>query len=134
MLLRRVANVFVPLVPALIGSGVIAGIGGLLTSLHWLPALVPALVALSSGFLSLIAVFVGYQTAKEFGGTPILGGAAAGVIVFAGVSHVSVFGQRLAAGQGVCWAPWARRRSRPGWSGGAAGGCPRHWTPWSRRR
>ena len=44
----------------------------------------PALAAIASGFMALIAVFVGHNTAKEFGGTPILGGAVAAVIVYAG--------------------------------------------------
>ncbi|MEX2969459.1 PTS transporter subunit EIIC [Streptomyces sp. C184] len=100
LFLRRIAQVFVPLIPALIGCGIVAGINGLLANLGWLPSLVPALAALSSGFMSLIAVFVGYHTAKEFGGTPILGGAVAAVIVFPGVAHVTAFGQRLAPGQG----------------------------------
>ncbi|MFF4156159.1 PTS transporter subunit EIIC [Streptomyces sp. NPDC001678] len=98
--LRRLAQIFVPLIPALVGCGVIAGLGGLLADLHWLPALVPALSAIASGFMSLIAVFVGYQTAKEFGGTPVLGGAVAAVIVYPGVAHVAVFGRQLAPGQG----------------------------------
>ncbi|MCL7380222.1 PTS transporter subunit EIIC [Streptomyces sp. 35G-GA-8] len=100
LFLRRIANIFVPLIPALIGCGIIAGLGGLLTNLHWLPALVPALAALSSGFMSLIAVFVGHNTAKEFGGTPILGGAVAAIIVFPGVADIDAFGQKLAPGQG----------------------------------
>ncbi|MGQ4514481.1 PTS transporter subunit EIIC [Streptomyces sp. DW26H14] len=100
LFLRRVANIFVPLIPALIGCGIISGLNGLLTNLHWLPSLVPALAALASGFMSLIAVFVGYNTAKEFGGTPVLGGAVAAITVFPGVTAVDAFGQKLAAGQG----------------------------------
>ncbi|MGW7576737.1 PTS transporter subunit EIIC [Streptomyces sp. NPDC054765] len=100
LLLRRIAHIFVPLIPALIGCGIVAGINGLLTNLGWLPSAVPALAAIASGFMSLIAVFVGYNTAKEFGGTPILGGAVAAIIVFPGVAHISAFGQRLAPGQG----------------------------------
>ena len=75
LFLRRIANIFVPLIPALIGCGIIAGLNGLLINLHWLPGITPALAAVASGFMALIAVFVGYNTAKEFGGTPILGGA-----------------------------------------------------------
>ncbi|WP_405985746.1 PTS transporter subunit EIIC [Streptomyces sp. NBC_00872] len=100
LFLRRIANIFVPLIPALIGCGIIAGLNGLLTNLHWLPALVPALAALASGFMSLIAVFVGYNTAKEFGGTPVLGGAVAAIIVFPGVANIDAFGRKLAPGQG----------------------------------
>lgn len=104
--LRRIANIFVPLIPALIGCGIIAGINGMLTNLTgtghltWASPLVPALAALASGFMSLIAVFVGINTAKEFGGTPVLGGAVAAVIVFPGVADVHAFGQKLSPGQG----------------------------------
>ncbi|GAA3301966.1 hypothetical protein GCM10020295_46480 [Streptomyces cinereospinus] len=50
--------------------------------------------------MALIAVFVGYHTAKEFGGTPILGGAVAAVVVYPGVAQVTAFGVPLSPGQG----------------------------------
>ncbi|MFF4550999.1 PTS transporter subunit EIIC [Streptomyces sp. NPDC001435] len=98
--LRRIANVFVPLIPALIGCGILAGVNGLLVNAGWLPGLTPALAAIASAFMALIAVFVGYGTAKEFGGTPVLGGAVAAVTVYPGVAKVTVFGMHLAPGQG----------------------------------
>ncbi|MEV7615805.1 PTS transporter subunit EIIC [Streptomyces sp. NPDC089799] len=100
LLLRRIANVFVPLIPALIGCGIIAGLNGVLANSGLLPDVVPALAAIASGFMSLIAVFVGYNTAKEFGGTPVLGGAVAAVIVFPGVAKITAFGLSLSPGQG----------------------------------
>ncbi|MGP3999038.1 PTS transporter subunit EIIC [Streptomyces sp. 8N706] len=106
LFLRRIADIFVPLIPALIGCGIVAGINGLLTNLvntghaTWATSLVPALSVIASGFLSLIAVFVGLNTAKEFGGTPVLGGAVAAIIVYAGVANVSFLGQKLSPGQG----------------------------------
>ncbi|CAL9357725.1 PTS system EIIBC component [Streptomyces sp. enrichment culture] len=122
LFLRRIANIFVPLIPALIGCGIIAGLNGLLVNLHWLPGVTPALAAVASGFMALIAVFVGHNTAAEFGGTPILGGATAAVIVYAGVADVEAFGRQLSPGQGgvlgalgaawlgVCVEKWCRRR------------------------
>ncbi|SNX62075.1 PTS system IIB component (Glc family) /PTS system IIC component (Glc family) [Streptomyces sp. TLI_55] len=98
--LRRVANVFVPLIPALIGCGILAGLNGLLVNAGWLHGLTSALSAIASAFMSLIAVFVGYNTAKEFGGTPVLGGAIAAVVVYPGVAKVTAFGVALAPGQG----------------------------------
>ncbi|MGY5046928.1 PTS transporter subunit EIIC [Streptomyces sp. 900105755] len=98
--LRRVADVFVPLIPALIGCGVLAGLNGLLVNAGWLPWLTPALAAVASGFMALISVFVGYNTAKVFGGTPVLGGAVAAVVVYPGVAKVTAFGVALAPGQG----------------------------------
>ncbi|MFD3942939.1 PTS transporter subunit EIIC [Streptomyces sp. NPDC058579] len=100
LFLRRIANIFVPLIPALIGCGIIAGLNGLLINLGWLTGVTPALAAMASGFMALIAVFVGFNTAKEFGGTPILGGAVAAIIVFPGVAKIDAFGQTLSPGQG----------------------------------
>ncbi|MEU6943762.1 PTS transporter subunit EIIC [Streptomyces sp. NPDC046316] len=100
LFLRKIANIFVPLIPALIGCGIIAGLNGLLINLGWLPGVTPALAAMASGFMALIAVFVGFNTAKEFGGTPILGGAVAAIIVFPGVAKIDAFGQTLSPGQG----------------------------------
>ncbi|MHC3469153.1 PTS transporter subunit EIIC [Streptomyces sp. 7R007] len=99
-LLRRVANVFVPLIPALVGCGVLTGVNGLLLNLGRLPSLTPSLSVLSSAFMALIAVFVGHNTAKEFGGTPVLGGAVAATVVYPGVAKVTAFGVALAPGQG----------------------------------
>ncbi|MDO0934102.1 PTS transporter subunit EIIC [Streptomyces sp. DG2A-72] len=98
--LRRIANIFVPLIPALIGCGILAGVNGLLLNAGWLPGLTPALTAVASAFMALIAVFVGYNTAKEFGGTPVLGGAVAAIVVYPGVAKVTAFGVTLAPGQG----------------------------------
>ncbi|WP_406456475.1 PTS transporter subunit EIIC [Streptomyces sp. NBC_01622] len=100
LLLRRIANIFVPLIPALIGCGILAGLNGLLINMSWLPGLTPALSAIASAFLALISVFVGYNTAKEFGGTPVLGGAVAAVVVYPGVAKVTAFGVALSPGQG----------------------------------
>ena len=104
--LRRIASIFLPLIPALIACGIIAGFNGLLTNLvangtwEWAAGVVPVLTAIASGFMSLIAVFVGMNAAKEFGGTPVIGGAVAAIIPFAGVADVSIFGTTLAPGQG----------------------------------
>ncbi|MFM9631236.1 MULTISPECIES: PTS transporter subunit EIIC [Streptomyces] len=98
--LRRLAAVFVPLIPALIGCGILAGVNGLLINAGLLPWLTPALAAVASGFMALIAVFVGVNTAKEFGGTPVLGGAVAAIVVYPGVAKVTAFGVTLAPGQG----------------------------------
>ncbi|OII04234.1 hypothetical protein BIU95_17130 [Curtobacterium sp. MCBA15_007] len=57
--IRKISAIFIPLIPALIACGLIAGINGILTNLGWLPGVTPFLGVLSSGFLSLLAVFVG---------------------------------------------------------------------------
>ncbi|MFF3114687.1 PTS transporter subunit EIIC [Kitasatospora sp. NPDC057904] len=128
LLLRRIADIFVPLIPALIACGVIAGLGATLNSLALsthtaaLTGIVPVTTALSQGFMSLIAVFVGYNTAKEFGGTPVLGGAVAGIVVYPGVAAIThtpfghlkpgqggVLGALAAAALCAALERWARR-------------------------
>lgn len=125
LLLRRVANIFVPLIPALIGCGVLAGLNGLLINLSWLPGLTPSLTSIASAFLALIAVFVGYNTAKEFGGTPVLGGAVAAVVVYPGVAKVTAFGVALSPARAGCSAHWPPRCSARTSRSGAAPGSPR---------
>ena len=104
--LRRVSNIFVPLIPALIACGLIAGINGILTNLAtsgsvpWLASLSPIFGVMSSGFFALLAVFVAMNAAREFGGTPIIGGVIGGIIVAPGVVNIVVWGQQLAPGQG----------------------------------
>jgi sucrose PTS system EIIBCA or EIIBC component len=98
--LRRLAAVFVPLIPALVGCGVLAGINGLLVNAGLLPGLTPALTAVAAAFMALVVVFVGLHTAKEFGGTPVLGGAVAAIVVYPGVAKVTAFGVALSPGQG----------------------------------
>lgn len=133
LFLRKIANIFVPLIPALIGCGIIAGLNGLMINLGWLPSVTPALAAIASGFMALIAVFVGYNTAKEFGGTPIIGGAVAAIIVYPGVANVDVFGDKLSPARAASSARSARRCSRSTSRSGAASGSRSRSTSWSPR-
>ncbi|QTE30508.1 PTS transporter subunit EIIC [Pengzhenrongella sicca] len=104
--LRRISNIFVPLIPALIACGLIAGINGILTNLvtsgsaTWLAGVTGYLAVMSSGFFALLAVFVGMNAAKEFGGTPILGGVVGAMVVAPGVANITALGQVHVPGQG----------------------------------
>ncbi|WP_271985517.1 glucose PTS transporter subunit IIA [Pseudoclavibacter terrae] len=110
--IRKIANIFVPLIPALIGAGIVAAVRGLLvnwvtvgTAPEFVEAIVPALTVIGSAFFAFLPIFAGINAAKEFGGTPALGGAVAAIIVFAGISDVQyslpVLGDIvLAPGQG----------------------------------
>ena len=104
--LRRISNIFVPLIPALIACGLIAGINGILTNLvtsgsaPGLATVTPYLTVMSSGFFALLAVFVGMNAAKEFGGTPILGGVVGAMVVAPSVANITALGQPHVPGQG----------------------------------
>lgn len=110
--IRKVANIFVPLIPALIGAGIVAAVRGLIVNWdavgaapEWVAGLIPALTAIGSAFFAYLAIFAGINAAKEFGGTPAIGGAVAAIIVFPGIADVSytlpfVGDITLAPGQG----------------------------------
>lgn len=92
--LRKIANIFVPLIPALIGAGLVAAIRGILVNIaagnpdHWATGLLPVLTAIGSAFFAYLAIFAGINAAKEFGGTPALGGAVGAIVVFPGVADI----------------------------------------------
>lgn len=94
-LLRRIANIFVPLIPALIGCGIIAGLNGLLLNFantnDWTFVttwITPYLAVIGGGFMAAMPIFVGYNAAKEFGGSPILGGAIGAIVIVPSIAKV----------------------------------------------
>jgi PTS system sucrose-specific IIC component len=83
--LKRVANIFVPLLPGIIAAGLINGIanvinvsaGEALGGTWWYETI----RTMGWALFAYLPIFVGYNAAREFGGTPILGGIAGAVCV-----------------------------------------------------
>ncbi|MGL4521010.1 MAG: PTS transporter subunit EIIC [Bacilli bacterium] len=110
--LRKIGNIFIPLIPALVGAGIINGIAGLMSNLiavgtnpDWLVTLQPIVSVIGSAFFAYLTVFAGINAAKEFGGTPALGGAVSAIIIVPAVSNITyeypIFGEiTLSSGQG----------------------------------
>lgn len=83
--LQKIANIFVPLLPGIIAAGLIMGITNVL-NVTTKGALAPlwyfaALKTLSYGMFTFLAIYVGMNSAKEFGGTAILGGITGAIFV-----------------------------------------------------
>ena len=84
-LLGHVANVFVPLLPGIIAAGLINGLcnvftvwtGGALSGTWWYECV----HTLGWALFAYLPLFVGYLSAREFGGTAILGGIAGALCV-----------------------------------------------------
>ncbi len=76
--LQRIANIFVPLLPGIIAAGLIMGLTnvinvttkGAFAGDWWFVAI----KSLGFAMFGYLAIFVGMNSAKEFGGTAILGG------------------------------------------------------------
>ncbi len=107
LLLKQIAHIFVPIIPAFIACGLITGLLNIalklqpeLASLAWIKILSLAGNAVFWG----LNLFVGVNAAQEFGGTPVLGGVMAAVISHPGLSQVTWWGEPLVPGRGGIFA------------------------------
>ena len=103
LLLKKIAGIFVPLIPGFIACGLLTGILGVAAKI-WPDITTSPLwqllaVAGNSVFWGM-NLFVGYNAAKVFGGTPILGGALAALISHPGLANVVFDGSKLVPGRG----------------------------------
>lgn len=110
--LQHISAIFVPLIPAFVGAGLISGVSGILKNMMTAKMLpvswslgLTVLGVISSGLFFYLNIYVGINTAKEFGATPGLGGVIGGIIMLPGVIPPVVIpnifdGQPLAANQG----------------------------------
>ncbi|WP_319941543.1 PTS transporter subunit EIIC [Cetobacterium sp. NK01] len=97
-ILRRLANVFIPLIPAIIGAGLLNGIAGYFQNVYTaegikdMPMWITFFQTLGSGLFAYFAIFVGINSANEFGATPALGGVI-GAITISG--NINIFSKAL---------------------------------------
>ncbi|HDU8027169.1 TPA: PTS transporter subunit EIIC [Listeria monocytogenes] len=112
-LLKSISNIFVPLIPGFVGAGLIAGIAaiisnnitaGNLDAAVW-TQYIDILGVINKGIFAFLAIYVGINTANEFGGTPVLGGGIAGITLLSelaeGHTITNIFtGDPIVAGQG----------------------------------
>lgn len=130
LFLKKLANIFIPMIPAFIGCGLILGIVNILAK-----TLTPEMLGgvafdqstigiilklLGGGITFGLALFAGLNTSKEFGGTPILGGVLAAVLTMPDLAKLTIFGEHAVPGRGgiiavlfVCiFAAWLEKRLR----------------------
>lgn len=111
--LKSIANIFVPLIPAFVGAGIIGGIasvmGNLITagsiSADTWGDIVLTLKIIQSGLFGFLNIYIGINAAKVFGATEGLGGVVAGVVYLSGMDPEmplpNIFtGEALSPGQG----------------------------------
>ena len=102
MLLRRIGNIFIPLIPGLVASGLLNGAAnfaknaGVDPTSTWMQIL----LVLGSGVFMYLAILVGWNTAKEFGGTPVLGAIAGATLFHPALPDIVIYGEPLVSGRG----------------------------------
>ncbi|HDD0334889.1 TPA: PTS transporter subunit EIIC [Staphylococcus aureus] len=121
--LKSISNIFIPLIPAFIGAGLIGGIAAVLSNLMvagyisgaWITQLITVFNVIKDGMLAYLAIFTGINAAKEFGATPGLGGVIGGTTLLTGIAGKNILmnvftGEPLQPGQGgiigVIFAVW----------------------------
>ena len=100
--LGRLSAVFTPLIPAIVASGMVAGVTNVAIRLGADPGLgfLQILNVVGWGLFGFLPIFVGYQTAKEFGGTPALGGLAGVLLINPSIAAIQLDGIALLPGRG----------------------------------
>ena len=100
---RKIASIFIPLIPALVASGLITGITKAIIQAGWLSAdsqIAVILTVIGSGLFTYLGILVGINASKEFGGTPALGALAGILIINPEIAKISLFGEELLPGRG----------------------------------
>ncbi|WP_445492439.1 PTS transporter subunit EIIC [Niallia sp. 03133] len=103
LFLRKISSIFIPLIPALVASGLITGITKGLIQAGWMAAdsqIAIILSVIGGGLFAYLGVLVGINAAKEFGGSPALGGLAGILIINPAVAGITLFGNALLPGRG----------------------------------
>ncbi|WDV44487.1 PTS transporter subunit EIIC [Clostridiaceae bacterium M8S5] len=100
--LKKIANIFIPLIPAFIGCGLIMGINNIIKKSGVIEqgALTSLLGVFSSAVFAYMAIMVGMNAAKEFGGSQTIGGLMAGIVISPGLAGIELLGRTLVPGRG----------------------------------
>lgn len=105
--LRQLANVFIPLIPAFIASGLITGIINILKRPDIVgdfatqyPNLLGLAAIFGSAIFTIMNILVGVNTARVFGGSIALGGVMAGILSSPALAQITLFGEKLQPGRG----------------------------------
>ncbi|MCL2892861.1 sucrose-specific PTS transporter subunit IIBC [Brenneria tiliae] len=82
-LARLLSNIFVPIIPAIVASGLLMGLLGLIKTYGWADAGSAIFIMLdmfSSAAFIILPILIGFTAAREFGGNPYLGATLGGIL------------------------------------------------------
>lgn len=80
---RMLSNIFVPIIPAIVASGLLMGLLGMMKAFHWVSkdsALFVLLDMFSGAAFIILPILIGFSAAKEFGSNPYLGAVIGGIL------------------------------------------------------
>lgn len=100
--LRKLSSIFVPLIPAIVASGMVAGLTNIAIRSGADPqgTFIGILNVIGWGIFSYLGIFVGINAAKEFGGTPSMGGLAGVLLMNPAIATIKINQLALVPGRG----------------------------------
>lgn len=121
--LKKISNIFIPLIPAFIACGLVMGINNMVLKANpdFANTLVGGIFGIIGGAVFYgLNLFVGVNAAKEFGGSPMLGGTMAAIISMPNLANVKMSGKPLVPGRGgviavllvVAFSSWLEKKIR----------------------
>lgn len=120
-----------PLIPGFIGCGLLTGILNIVRRLD--PQLAghaffQILGLAGNAVFWAMNLFVGWNAAKEFGGSPVLGGVLGALISHPGLAGITLYGQALIPGRGGVVAVLLAAALGALLENGSANWCRKPWT------
>lgn len=123
LMLKKISGIFLPLIPAFIACGLITGILNIVLKMDPGLSLSPIIKILQIAGTSVfwgINIFVGVNTAKECGASPMLGGTMAAIITHPSLADITLLGEQLSPGRGgiiavllvVAFSSWLEKKLR----------------------
>lgn len=104
-ILKRLGNVFIPLIPLFVACGLVLAINNI-AGVYFKDAYTKTTAAqiiglIGNGVFAILSILVGVNAAKEFGSQmPMLGGVLGGILSSATLANITIFGQKLTPGRG----------------------------------
>lgn len=121
--LKKLSNIFIPLIPGFIGCGLMLALNNALNKFApgWDGSQMAILLgAMANGVFGILNVIVGYNASKEFGGSPIIGAILASIVTSSALADIVLFGNNIVPGRGgvlsilaiSAFASWLERQVR----------------------
>lgn len=123
LFLKKLSNIFIPLIPAFIACGLVKGILNMIVKFNPAFAAGPIagiLIVAGDAVFYGLNLFVGVNAAKEFGGSPMLGGVMAAIVTHPSLANVTLMSRKLVPGRGgiiavllvVAFSSWLEKKIR----------------------
>ena len=102
-MLKKIANIFIPIIPAFIACGLVVAVYE--SSYVFFPGFQDTdfgkiMSALAYSVFTILPIIVGYNTSKKFGGSPIIGAVLASILNSSSLAGVQLFHVSITPGRG----------------------------------